>query len=172
MQGKCSPRTLNTSAAFIVHCAWGIFINLNTRFPFCIVVSFCRIPLIYKDFLLDPFQGSSLQVEILSVCLFGRPSSLLILFLYSQFLLDPFQGSSLQVEILSICLFVHLSVITSYSFPFLSDSTLMRVTQPLPRYPMSPSMSPMPPPPHSPVNWSPLPVNWSPNEQDHLADLF
>ena len=81
MQGKCSPRTLNTSAAFIVHCAWGIFINLNTRFPFCIVVSFCPIPLIYKDFLLDPFQGPSLQVEILSVCLFVRPSSLLILFL-------------------------------------------------------------------------------------------
>ena len=42
--------------------------------------------------------------------------------------------SSLQVEILSIC----LSVITSYSFPFLSDSKLRRVTQPLPRYQMSP----------------------------------
>ena len=79
----------------------------------------------------------------------------------------PFRG---RVYKWKICLFICLSVITSYSFP--SDSKLRRVTQPLPRYPMSPSMSPMPPPPHSPVNWSPLPVNWSPNEQDHLADLF
>ena len=36
---------------------------------------------------------------------------------------------------LSVCMFVRLSVITSYSFPFLSDSKL---TQPLPQYPMSP----------------------------------
>ena len=36
----------------------------------------------------------------------------------------------------SVHLFVCLSVITSYSFP--SDSKLRRVTQPLPRYPMSP----------------------------------
>ena len=37
-----------------------------------------------------------------------------------------------------IYLFVCSSVITSYSFPFLSDSKLRRVTQPLPQYPMSP----------------------------------
>ena len=39
---------------------------------------------------------------------------------------------------LSVCLSVRLSVITSYSFPFLSDCKLRRITQPLPRYPMSP----------------------------------
>ena len=48
---------------------------------------------------------------------------------------------------LSVCMFVRLSVITSYSFPFLSDSKLSKVTQPLPRYPMSSPMSPMFPPP-------------------------
>ena len=100
MQGKCSPRTLNTSAAFIVHCAWGIFINLNTRFPFCIVVSFCPIPLIYKDFLLDPFQGPSLQVEILSVCLFVRPSSLLILFLIQTLSSRNLPQSTLVTQLL------------------------------------------------------------------------
>ena len=47
---------------------------------------------------------------------------------------------------LFICLSVCPSVITPYSFPFLSDSKLRRVTQPLPRYIMSPSMSPMPAP--------------------------
>ena len=89
----------------------------------------------------------------------------LICFVFS-FYSTPHRGQVYKWKFcLSICPFVCLSVITSYFFPFLSDSKLRRVTQPLPRYPMSPSMSPMPPPPHSPVNWSP-------NEQDHLADLF
>ena len=58
----------------------------------------------------------------------------------------------------SVHLFVCPSVITSYSYPFLSDSKLRRVTQPLPRYPMSP-IHVSHARPHSPVNWSPLPVN-------------
>ena len=65
---------------------------------------------------------------------------------------------------LFICLSVCPSVITPYSFPFLSDSKYRRVTQPLPRrYPMSP-IHVSHARPHSPVNWSP-------NEVDHLADL-
>ena len=69
---------------------------------------------------------------------------------------------------LSVCMFVRLSVITSYSFPFLSDSKLWRVTQPLPKVSNVPHQC-LPCPP---VNWSPFPVNWSPNEQDHSTDLF
>ena len=88
-----------------------------------------------------------------------------------SFYSTPYRG---RVYKWKFCPLICLSVcLSSLLILFLySDSKLRRVTQPLPRYPMSPSMSPMPPPPHSPVNWSPLPVNWSPNEQDHLADLF
>ena len=51
-----------------------------------------------------------------------------------------------KVDILSMYLFIYLficlsvcpSVTTPYSFPFLSDSKLRRVTQPLPRYPNIP----------------------------------
>ena len=75
------------------------------------------------------------------------------------------------MEILSVHLFVHLSVITSYSFP--SDSKL---TQP-PLFDLShrtfPKVSNVPHPCLlcPPVNWSPFLVNWSPNEQDHIADF-
>ena len=68
------------------------------------------------------------------------------------FLLDTSQDRE-RVYKWKFCPFVCPSVITSYSFPFLSDSKLRRVTQPLPQYPMSPIYVSHACP-HSPVNWS------------------
>ena len=93
-------------------------------------------------FLLDPLQGSSLQVEILSI--------------------------SLSLS-LSICLSVITSNSFPYldsKLTQLPPVDLGHTTSPMV------SNVPHPCLPCPPFNWSPFPVNWSPNEQDHLADLF
>ena len=55
-----------------------------------------------------------------------------------DFYSTPFRGRVYKWKIcLAVCLSIYLSVITSYSFPS-SDSKPRRVTQTLPRYPMTP----------------------------------